>query len=358
MSAATGSSSRRIRLEPIQEHLDLPTLDVLVAPGGELVIGRSAQAHLSLPTFQVVSSRHGVLTLAADGESVNVNDTSRNGMYYIQSGHVRHRAIGKEHNNVSLRDGDELLIIRANEVAGGVLSYRIRILPPSAPAAPQPKAVAGTKRAAPDSSDNSASGNSSSNGTSGGGERRVRARLDPSATEVNGSSNSSSSNVSAAAGGVASGMFSPGAQQLPAQPVDDAHDAAAPQRLRNRPDLVVITDRRFEDDFDVIKYLQEGGYARVYKCREKATGKVFAVKVVNKRTYGQEYANVAVRDIKNLHDEIVILHAMKHQHIVRLYQVYDQGENLYIVQVSKRELWGCNERIMMRLLWRRKASVT
>jgi serine/threonine protein kinase len=38
-------------------------------------------------------------------------------------------------------------------------------------------------------------------------------------------------------------------------------------------------------------------------------------------------------DISALHAEVQILHAIRHQHVVRLYQVYDERDVMWIVQV-------------------------
>lgn len=66
-----------------------------------------------------------------------------------------------------------------------------------------------------------------------------------------------------------------------------------------------------------------GGFSVVLKATHKDTGDVFAVKVIKK--------NVNEEDIELLKREIAIMRTIKHKHILRLHEIYEDDEHVYII---------------------------
>eukprot|EP01119_Soliformovum_irregulare_P025064 TRINITY_DN9167_c0_g1_i1.p1 TRINITY_DN9167_c0_g1~~TRINITY_DN9167_c0_g1_i1.p1 ORF type:complete len:302 (-),score=46.68 TRINITY_DN9167_c0_g1_i1:105-947(-) len=88
-------------------------------------------------------------------------------------------------------------------------------------------------------------------------------------------------------------------------------------------ELQTETRASFEDVFTYGKVLGRGSSSIVKTCTHKQTGKVFAVKVVNKSHF---------RSTKFTENEIEILrHAKDHPNIIKLVDVYDKPEQLLIV---------------------------
>ena len=77
--------------------------------------------------------------------------------------------------------------------------------------------------------------------------------------------------------------------------------------------------------------MQEGGFAKVFRCTERTTGELFAVKQVKKSLYSP--GSRGGDNPANIRREVEILHSLRHQHVVRLHKVYDDPQYLWIVQV-------------------------
>lgn len=89
-------------------------------------------------------------------------------------------------------------------------------------------------------------------------------------------------------------------------------------------DFVIENRGRFEDFYTIAwnEALGEGTCATVYKCKKKATEQMHAVKVIslkksNKRAYGQQ--------------EITIMKVLDHPNIVRLLEVFQDADYMYLV---------------------------
>ena len=67
-----------------------------------------------------------------------------------------------------------------------------------------------------------------------------------------------------------------------------------------------------------------GAYAVVYECTSKANGRKAAVKVV-------ERSKLTVEDDEALKEEVAILRNMKHDHIVQLFDFYQDRQKYYLV---------------------------
>ena len=295
-----------VKLQPLQGHLTLPSFDGVLDNGAVITIGRGAGADLSLPTFDVVSTRHAELTLTASGDAMVVTFmTAKNKMSVVRAGDASGAKQPISVGQTLLRDGDELRVVSAAEVVGGKISYRVRIkchrprvpLPDTAAAA----TAAGRKRARSEQPN----GGSADNGGDVEGAHQQQGADD------------------------AEDPMAPQEGQVAARAADNA---AAPDRLLADPGQLIITNRRFHDDYEEVALLASGAQGRVFKCRERqkdGKGKLFAVK------YVPRHGDARTRDALNR--EIAILHSMRHPNIIRLYQVYNvPGEEfIYIVQVSE-----------------------
>jgi calcium/calmodulin-dependent protein kinase I len=70
--------------------------------------------------------------------------------------------------------------------------------------------------------------------------------------------------------------------------------------------------------------LGTGGFAVVRKCKRRADGKVFALKVINKK-------NLEKDDLVILDSEVNIMRQVKHKNIVQLHDVFDSKSKMCLV---------------------------
>ena len=70
--------------------------------------------------------------------------------------------------------------------------------------------------------------------------------------------------------------------------------------------------------------LGEGAFSVVKDGQHKQAGKSFAIKIVTK-------AKLTHEDEEALKDEIDVLKELQHQHIIRLYDVFDEAQYYYLV---------------------------
>ena len=70
--------------------------------------------------------------------------------------------------------------------------------------------------------------------------------------------------------------------------------------------------------------LGEGGYGKVQKCIHKVTKVVRAVKIMNK-------SRMTTKEKTRLQYEIDILKNLDHPNIVKLYEVFEDKTNIYLV---------------------------
>lgn len=82
-----------------------------------------------------------------------------------------------------------------------------------------------------------------------------------------------------------------------------------------------------KDDFEAIedKALGKGGFGHVWKVRHKLTGKIYAIKVINKDYIKKE------KMIDQINREIEIMYRTDHPHIIKLYNHYEDDENFYLI---------------------------
>lgn len=74
----------------------------------------------------------------------------------------------------------------------------------------------------------------------------------------------------------------------------------------------------------VILQLGEGAFSVVKEGQHKQSGKSFAIKIVTK-------AKLTHEDEEALKDEIDVLKELQHNHIIRLYDVFDESQYYYLV---------------------------
>lgn len=70
--------------------------------------------------------------------------------------------------------------------------------------------------------------------------------------------------------------------------------------------------------------LGEGAFSTVKDGTHKQSGESFAIKIVTK-------AKLTSEDEEALKDEIAVLKELQHQHIIRLYDVFDESQYYYLV---------------------------
>lgn len=98
------------------------------------------------------------------------------------------------------------------------------------------------------------------------------------------------------------------------------------------PDFILFEP--IEDHFELHEEIGKGGFSIVYRATDKQEGKEFAVKCIKKDMVEGE-------DIKLLRREIQIMKKLDHPHILKLYRVYEDDEQFYLVMelVKGKELF-------------------
>ena len=78
-----------------------------------------------------------------------------------------------------------------------------------------------------------------------------------------------------------------------------------------------------------------GGFGRVYKVRHKVSKNVYAIKVVNKQKILE---NELITQMKL---EIMIMYKLDHEHIIKLYNHFEDDDNFYLIMqfASKGQLY-------------------
>ena len=90
----------------------------------------------------------------------------------------------------------------------------------------------------------------------------------------------------------------------------------------NKEFFIRQTDGLITQYYEVIKKIGEGASAKVYKVKEKSTGFIRAMKQVEKSK---------LPDVKYFETEIKILTLLDHPNIVRLFEVFEDQKNFYLI---------------------------
>ena len=68
-----------------------------------------------------------------------------------------------------------------------------------------------------------------------------------------------------------------------------------------------------------------GGFGKVYKVRHKVSKNVFAIKVINKK-------KILEHDlVEQIKLEVKIMYKLNHDHILKLYNHYEDDDNFYLI---------------------------
>ncbi len=86
--------------------------------------------------------------------------------------------------------------------------------------------------------------------------------------------------------------------------------------------FIIDNQRDVTSLYHIGKKLGQGSYASVFKCINKSTDKVHAMKILNKR-------NCSSLDRVML--EIAVMKRLDHQHVTRIYETFEDDKNVYIV---------------------------
>uniref|UniRef100_A0A671KHP2 non-specific serine/threonine protein kinase n=1 Tax=Sinocyclocheilus anshuiensis TaxID=1608454 RepID=A0A671KHP2_9TELE len=76
--------------------------------------------------------------------------------------------------------------------------------------------------------------------------------------------------------------------------------------------------------YEIIKTLGKGNFAVVKLARHKVTKTEVAIKIIDKTRLDES-------DLKKINREVQIMKLLKHPHIIKLYQVMETKDMLYIV---------------------------
>lgn len=88
--------------------------------------------------------------------------------------------------------------------------------------------------------------------------------------------------------------------------------------------IVIQTD--FHANYDVIKMLGKGSFARVYLAQSRSTGEQFAVKAFSK-----EYIESQDKGKDSLLIEIDIMKELEHPNIIKFFEIHETQNSLYLV---------------------------
>ena len=79
----------------------------------------------------------------------------------------------------------------------------------------------------------------------------------------------------------------------------------------------------FEEEYEIQRLIGEGSFAKVYKCLEKESGNIYAVKELR---IGEE-----VSDMKTIREEMEIWKCLQHENIVSLHRTFADNSCFYLV---------------------------
>lgn len=83
------------------------------------------------------------------------------------------------------------------------------------------------------------------------------------------------------------------------------------------------TTAQITDSYVIGDELGQGGFSIVKECTSKADGEKYAVKIIEK--------NALKEDIKLLKREIEIMKKVSHKNILKLHEIFEDNEKVYIV---------------------------
>jgi calcium-dependent protein kinase len=102
--------------------------------------------------------------------------------------------------------------------------------------------------------------------------------------------------------------------------------SAATNALINIDNNQFIQERqgKITKDYQILNLLGKGGFGEVKKVIHKLTGDVRAMKIIKKDLVDESF-------LTSLANEIKILRMLDHPHIVKLYEIYQDASNIYLI---------------------------
>ena len=79
------------------------------------------------------------------------------------------------------------------------------------------------------------------------------------------------------------------------------------------------------NDFELLVCVGEGSFGKVYKVRMRQTGKIYAMKVLEKRTLRTE------KDVNDVLSELRVMQSLDHPFIVQLHCSFQTEDRLYMI---------------------------
>ena len=89
-----------------------------------------------------------------------------------------------------------------------------------------------------------------------------------------------------------------------------------------RETFVGFTNKSLRDNYECIKQLGKGGYGKVYQVKNKINGKLYACKKLSK---------LNIKNLTKFEREIKILNRADHPNIIKLYEVFQSQNSLYLI---------------------------
>ena len=90
----------------------------------------------------------------------------------------------------------------------------------------------------------------------------------------------------------------------------------------SKDNFIALGSRGLRDIYDCTKKLGKGRYGKVFQVKNKSTNKLYACKKLSK---------LNIKNLKKLQNEIEVLMKMDHSNIVKLYEVFESQNSLYLI---------------------------
>jgi len=90
---------------------------------------------------------------------------------------------------------------------------------------------------------------------------------------------------------------------------------------------MLVSERRnpIEVNYEVLEMIGSGGYGEVKKVRHKQLEVIRALKIIKKSRYK------SAAELKLIKNEIAIMKVVDHPNIVKLFEFFEDDENMYII---------------------------
>lgn len=117
----------------------------------------------------------------------------------------------------------------------------------------------------------------------------------------------------------------PATQPVKTEPNTNVNKKEEPAKLNlHGDDEEPVREDPIEDFYELGKEIGKGGFSVVVEAKEKKTGQKYAIKCIKKTMVEGE-------DIKLLRREIKIMKRVSHPNILKLYEVFEDEDEFYLV---------------------------